>query len=1088
MSMQAYRDGNQFATIDVDHPPLSPVRPARLPTYPLERTRSVIDVDETPTDELPDLWSSPAFLKHPRVSSVSFLNASYDPFADDDGYSLGKGRKRTKLSQQVAAGAEAESSSPAGTANGARMSLASQDEVDAPVTSTMEDAQTQTTFAVPDDYSDGEDGDLEMDSAPEPREEEQTTLESNQDGALTAYGDSGTNIEAAKESTLVNEAVFAQDADALQKKDSGPFVQTSEPRPLSAGEAGSPSEDENDKETPERMPTPRLGPLASPGLPLVSPLLKRSSGYFPFPSETRSQLDATSKASTLDYPPLPAFESAPQPVPEEATPSHLLDQEADNAMVDVDEESEESYVEEEPGAIEFDPSRSDIPHVRDTLIEYGVKEDDEVDSDQDMDDEGFSSEFEGFSTPGGPLKVPDEEDELVEDGSESAAGAEEFDEVEQERERGERAEMQTQANIGSESEEESGSKDEGRDEQSETRGLEKNLVEGKASEDELAESRGKEPLAALDDRDPEFSRSDKPVEEPPEPDELDQSGDEQDSEMEDYYEEDEESEVEEPEAPPAQRLQVPRIDEIIDLTEDSDEDEELTKASPEVDGGISSKKQDEEEQDGSDEELDDRPELGNSQAHQMGQFDGTYSRTDSFSYSSIDEVAIEQREDMPTSPVIDEDYDSERQSSQDEDELEAGPPEADAGDVSYPELPLADAGSVDNARSPTIPSETTQEAAEISEAVIDPSLSNQLMTPTATATASQLTSLLSRQSTALAQEEDHLLPTPQDTQVTAKITISQSTHLQVDGPPESQAATGELEGGLAETRKEAVKSTRPSVDVPEAMSMWFEPKRSSQIQVTESEAEGSASEEQEEQQVDHDAEQAEEAISPSSPQLHKFFSHALPESKGFTTPHAYFPLLSSLHSHFNTTVDIMAVSTTRSPKPQRAKSGPKDHFTTLTLTDPPSLAASHPLTQPITVVQIFRPYAKALPSVLPGDVVLLRAFKVQSQKHKMMLLSTEESGWVVFKDNSEHDVTSGPPVEFGAEERGFVRGLKVWWAAVGEKRFKEVDGENVSEETAGSPEAATKRMTRSSGSPENGARMVTRSMGPAGFSAVNGRS
>ncbi len=196
---------------------------------------------------------------------------------------------------------------------------------------------------------------------------------------------------------------------------------------------------------------------------------------------------------------------------------------------------------------------------------------------------------------------------------------------------------------------------------------------------------------------------------------------------------------------------------------------------------------------------------------------------------------------------------------------------------------------------------------------------------------------------------------------------------------------------------------------------------------------------------------------------------------GFTTPHSYYPSLSSLLTHFNDEVDILAVIATNSKQPQRAKSGPRDYFTSLKLADLSCDAGD------TVSIQLFRPYKTALPTCVRGDVLLLRGMKVQTRRalgtrgksqgknnlDGMMLLSTHCGAWAVFKFPSAESISgtdaspgsrdgsarspakrgtpskmdvqiNGPPVEFGAEERAFARGLSKWWSEEGEASFPDV--------------------------------------------------
>lgn len=200
-----------------------------------------------------------------------------------------------------------------------------------------------------------------------------------------------------------------------------------------------------------------------------------------------------------------------------------------------------------------------------------------------------------------------------------------------------------------------------------------------------------------------------------------------------------------------------------------------------------------------------------------------------------------------------------------------------------------------------------------------------------------------------------------------------------------------------------------------------------------------------------------------------------PPTKGFTTPHSYYPSLSSVPTHFDEEIDVLAVAVNTSKQAQRAKSGPRDYFLTLKVADSSCNARD------TASIQLFRPYKEALPICARGDILLLRGMKVQTrrtlgtrgkiQKNKdldgMMLLSTDSSAWAVFKFLVPQTISAeegrpgpkdgsarlpakratpikmdaqinGPPVEFGAEERAFARGLNKWWIEAGEAVFPEV--------------------------------------------------
>ena len=148
---------------------------------------------------------------------------------------------------------------------------------------------------------------------------------------------------------------------------------------------------------------------------------------------------------------------------------------------------------------------------------------------------------------------------------------------------------------------------------------------------------------------------------------------------------------------------------------------------------------------------------------------------------------------------------------------------------------------------------------------------------------------------------------------------------------------------------------------------------------------------------------------------------------GFRTPFSYFAPLSTIEQHFNSAVDVL-VTVVSSTKASRATNGPRDFHQTVFIVDSSSSLAN---TIPsCTTAQIFRPYKQALPILQIGDALLLRNFKVQMQKHKPMLLSTEYSAWAVFRENTDVQIR-GPHVEFGEEEIGFAKDLTEWWYGLG---------------------------------------------------------
>ncbi|KAI4120445.1 MAG: hypothetical protein LQ338_007012 [Usnochroma carphineum] len=250
------------------------------------------------------------------------------------------------------------------------------------------------------------------------------------------------------------------------------------------------------------------------------------------------------------------------------------------------------------------------------------------------------------------------------------------------------------------------------------------------------------------------------------------------------------------------------------------------------------------------------------------------------------------------------------------------------------------------------------------------------------------------------------------------------------------------------TPKQSPKSRRVS-NIPASVSLWFAPRRSSVVvpdsrsqSDTESEDSEFASESEEQKAKDADVEEipssfleplAEQPTSdtnfqPTSTESPRRTSS--PPATGFRTSHAFYAPLSTLSSHFNTQTSTLSVVLAATPI-TRANSGPRDFYTIIFVTDPSSLPS--PVqgkpddTPPITTVTIFRPTRSCLPSPLPsGSVLLLRSFTVSHTARAPSLLSTDSSAWAVFPLHADPTV-SGPPVEYGAEERGYVRGLWGWW-------------------------------------------------------------
>jgi hypothetical protein len=134
-----------------------------------------------------------------------------------------------------------------------------------------------------------------------------------------------------------------------------------------------------------------------------------------------------------------------------------------------------------------------------------------------------------------------------------------------------------------------------------------------------------------------------------------------------------------------------------------------------------------------------------------------------------------------------------------------------------------------------------------------------------------------------------------------------------------------------------------------------------------------------------------------------------------------FTTLKLIRFNLEKKLDVLAIVTTHPNEPQRAKSGLRHYHLRFNITDATIGPSS------VLSANIFRPYKTALPTVLPGEAVLLRNFVVKSEKAAgFMLRSDEGSSWVVFKHGGEEEI-KGPPVEYGEEERDHVTYLKAWY-------------------------------------------------------------
>ena len=174
---------------------------------------------------------------------------------------------------------------------------------------------------------------------------------------------------------------------------------------------------------------------------------------------------------------------------------------------------------------------------------------------------------------------------------------------------------------------------------------------------------------------------------------------------------------------------------------------------------------------------------------------------------------------------------------------------------------------------------------------------------------------------------------------------------------------------------------------------------------------------------------------------------------GLRTPLSYFARLSALEQHFGSTIDIFAIVVSCT-EASRAAKGPRHFYKTILLTDSSSTTA-HGVPS-CTTAQLFRPFKQALPILETGDSILLRNLKVQMQKHKPMLLSTESSAWAVFRKDTDVQIR-GPHVEFGEEERNFAKDLCMWWHSLAPEVQNQLES-NIPEKELGSKGKAKAKM------------------------------
>ncbi|KAL8729779.1 MAG: hypothetical protein Q9166_004502 [cf. Caloplaca sp. 2 TL-2023] len=370
---------------------------------------------------------------------------------------------------------------------------------------------------------------------------------------------------------------------------------------------------------------------------------------------------------------------------------------------------------------------------------------------------------------------------------------------------------------------------------------------------------------------------------------------------------------------------------------------------------------------------------------------------------------------------------------------------------------------------------------------IDPRLKNKVLTPNDT----QPREELSQASDVSLQSlyETHDLPTPQFTQnrssdilLPASLRPSSPSARSSSPPAPEIQSSPPIQNGEAldfvdqlsrlkdktHTPLRSSPRSRRVSNIPPSVSPWFAPRRSSEVvpdsrsqsEVASEEDDVISSGEEAEVEIDKNEEIPSSALQipnetiTSKPTFHRIHTAspapAPSPPTGLRTSHGYYAPLYTLPSHFNATTSILSIVLASTPI-ARANSGPRDFYTTIFLTDPSSLedttssrnsfATKSPA---FTIARLFRPSRPSLPQYpSKGDILLLRSCTVTSYARSTSLLSTNSSAWALFSYNHKHDNPSitGPPVEFGAEERGYVRGLWEWWEQLSVGAKEEVEKE-----------------------------------------------
>lgn len=300
----------------------------------IEASLNGIVLQKPSTIQVPYLTPS----KSARQSSrVTFFDSSFATLADDDGYIVGRGRKRTKFARHSGdwnlidddEEVVPDPTSPRGVEADGSIS-----ELDVPAELPAEVSPPVVQQQVGDRQASRLDNDAEVQSPPRtPPASSDLPQESFEDVPIEAALGNHVEQKSSVISTTGPHPNAPLQGATVMGPPSTPFKQVHLPQnpEIAFHRTG-----ERDI---DRATTPRILPLASPGLPLVSPLIQRGGvevGYFPIFQESLSQLGASGQDKS--------DESATDPVVE------VSDNEppaSDESLVIVGERASESWEVEE---------------------------------------------------------------------------------------------------------------------------------------------------------------------------------------------------------------------------------------------------------------------------------------------------------------------------------------------------------------------------------------------------------------------------------------------------------------------------------------------------------------------------------------------------------------------------------------------------------------------------------------------------------------------------------------------------------------------------------------------------------------------